>query len=106
MKQPQPVIEVKNLTKKFGTFTALNGLNLSVAKGEVHGFLGPNGSGKSTTIRILLGLLKKTSGDVKLLGGDPWSDAVKLHEKIAYVPGDTNLWPSLSGGEAIDVLLV
>ncbi|MDZ7786347.1 MAG: ABC transporter ATP-binding protein [Candidatus Saccharibacteria bacterium] len=104
MTRSNSIIEVKNLVKKFGSFTALDGLNLSVKQGEVHGFLGPNGSGKSTTIRVLLGLLKKTGGEVSLLGKDPWEDAVKLHEDIAYVPGDTSLWPTLSGGEAIDVL--
>ena len=97
-------IEVGGLVKKFGDFTALNGLDLEVATGEVHGFLGPNGAGKSTTIRILLGLLKKNSGKVSLLDGDPWTDAVTLHRRLAYVPGDVNLWPNLSGGEAIDLL--
>lgn len=100
----EKVIEVKNLVKDFGSFRALNKLNLEVNKGEVHGFLGPNGSGKSTTIRILLGLLSKTSGDAKLLGQDPWKDAVELHKRIAYVPGDVNLWPQLTGGESIDLL--
>ena len=98
------VISVKNLTKKFGNFAALDELNLEVKKGEVHGFLGPNGAGKSTTIRVLLGLLKKTSGDVTMLGKDPWADAVELHKNIAYVPGEVNLWPNLSGGEAIDLI--
>lgn len=104
MKQNTHVIEVENLVKKFGSFQALDRLNLRVNRGEVHGFLGPNGSGKSTTIRVLLGLLKKTDGTASLLGKDPWADAVELHKQIAYVPGDTNLWPTLSGGEAIDVL--
>ena len=97
------VINVKGLTKKFGKFTALDQLNLEVKQGEVHGFLGPNGSGKSTTIRVLLGLLKKTSGEVSMLGQDPWSDSVALHKRLAYVPGDVSLWPSLSGGEVIDL---
>jgi ABC-2 type transport system ATP-binding protein len=96
-------IEVSNLIKRFGSFTALNELNLRVKTGEVHGFLGPNGAGKSTTIRVLLGLLRKTSGSLRLLGGDPWDDAVQLHRRLAYVPGDVNLWPNLSGGEAIDL---
>lgn len=96
-------IVIKDLVKNFGSFTALNGLDLTVNTGEVHGFLGPNGAGKSTTIRILLGILKKTSGSVTMLGGNPWEDAVTLHSKIAYVPGDVNLWPNLSGGEAIDL---
>ena len=98
------IIEIKNLVKEFGSFRALNGLSLEVSEGEVHGFLGPNGSGKSTTIRILLGLLNKTAGDAKLLGKDPWRHSVELHKRIAYVPGDVNLWPNLSGGEAIDLL--
>lgn len=99
-----PVIEIQNLDKKFGSFTALDGLELSVRRGEVMGFLGPNGSGKSTTIRILLGLLKKTAGEVTLFGKDPWSEGVELHRRLAYVPGDVELWPNLSGGECIDLL--
>jgi ABC-2 type transport system ATP-binding protein len=90
--------------KTFGHVRALDGLDLGVAAGEVHGFLGPNGSGKSTTIRVLLGLLRASAGDVRLLGGDPWVDAVALHRRLAYVPGDVNLWPNLTGGEAIDLL--
>ena len=97
-------IRTEGLVKKFGSFTALNGLDLQVAAGEVHGFLGPNGSGKSTTIRVLLGLLRANSGSVELLGGDPWRDVVELHRRLAYVPGDVVLWPGLSGGEAIDLL--
>lgn len=98
------VIRVEGLVKTFGSTRALDGLNLTVEPGEVHGFLGPNGSGKSTTIRVLLGLLRKDAGHVRLLGGDPWRDAVALHRRLAYVPGDVNLWPNLSGGEAIDLL--
>lgn len=97
-------IVIKGLTKKFGSFTALDEFDLTVEKGEVHGFLGPNGAGKSTTIRILLGLLKKTNGSVSLFGEDPWKHAVDLHKRLAYVPGDVNFWPNLSGGEIIDVL--
>jgi ABC-2 type transport system ATP-binding protein len=97
------VLVVSDLVKKFGAFTALNKLNLNVRRGEVHGFLGPNGAGKSTTIRVLLGILQRTSGKVSVLGGDPWDDAVALHRRLAYVPGDVNLWPNLSGGEAIDL---
>jgi ABC-2 type transport system ATP-binding protein len=97
------VLVVSDLVKKFGSFTALNKLNLNVRRGEVHGFLGPNGAGKSTTIRVLLGILQRTSGKVSVLGGDPWDDAVALHRRLAYVPGDVNLWPNLSGGEAIDL---
>lgn len=98
------VIDVRGLVKTFGSFRALDRLDLSVAAGEVHGFLGPNGSGKSTTLRVLLGLLRKDSGEVRLLGGDPWADAARLHRRLAYVPGDVNLWPNLTGGEAIDLL--
>ena len=98
------IIETNGLVKKFGSVAALNGLDLAVLKGEVHGFLGPNGAGKSTTIRVLLGLLKKTSGTASLLGKDPWIEAVELHKKLAYVPGDVNFWPNLTGGEIIDIL--
>lgn len=99
----QTLIRVSGLVKKFGSFKALDGLNLEVQKGEVHGFLGPNGSGKSTTIRILLGLLRKTSGEVTMLNQDPWQNAVELHKHLAYVPGDVSLWPNLTGGEVIDL---
>ncbi|MEV0029963.1 ABC transporter ATP-binding protein [Nocardia sp. NPDC050793] len=98
------VIEVEGLRKTFGHVTALDGLNLAVREGEIHGFLGPNGAGKSTTIRVLLGILRATSGRVRLFGRDPWTDAVGLHRELAYVPGDVTLWPSLSGGETIDLL--
>ena len=97
-------ISVSGLVKTFGPTRALDGLDLEVHPGEVHGFLGPNGAGKSTTIRILLGLLRADAGDVRMLDGDPWADAVPLHRRLAYVPGDVNLWPNLSGGEAIDLL--
>ena len=97
-------IDVSGLVKRFGGFRALDELELHVATGEVHGFLGPNGAGKSTTIRVLLGLLRADAGTARLLGGDPWADAVALHRRLAYVPGDVNLWPNLSGGEAIDLL--
>jgi len=97
-------IEVRDLHKNFGAVHALDGLDLEVRHGEVHGFLGPNGAGKSTTIRILLGLVRADAGTVRLLGGDPWSDAVTLHRQLAYVPGDVALWPNLTGGETIDLL--
>ncbi|WP_405942046.1 ATP-binding cassette domain-containing protein [Streptomyces sp. NBC_00207] len=96
-------IRVAGLHKAFGRTRALDGLDLSVTTGEVHGFLGPNGAGKSTTIRILLGLLRADSGTTELLGGDPWADAVSLHRRVAYVPGDVTLWRNLSGGEVIDL---
>lgn len=98
------VIEVRELHKSFGKVQALRGLNLEVPQGQVLGFLGPNGSGKTTTIRILLGLLKSDKGTISLFGGDPWKDAVALHKKLVYVPGDVALWPKLTGGEVIDVL--
>ena len=98
------VIDIRGLHKSFGSTHALDGLDLEVATGEVHGFLGPNGAGKSTTIRVLLGLLRADAGTVRLLGGDPWRDAAALHRRLAYVPGDVNLWPNLSGGEVIDLL--
>ncbi len=97
-------ITATGLRKTFGTTTALDGLDLTVEEGEVHGFLGPNGSGKSTTIRILLGLLRKDGGEVTLLGRDPWTDAPDVHCRLAYVPGDVVLWPNLTGGEVIDLL--
>ena len=97
-------IHIQKLTKSFGKTHALRGIDLTVKQGEVHGFIGPNGAGKSTTIRILLGILRKSSGEVSLLGGDPWKDAVALHRRLVYVPGDVTLWPDLSGGEVIDLL--
>ena len=98
------VIDIRDLHKHFGHVRALDGLDLTVEEGEIHGFLGPNGAGKSTTIRVLLGVLRATSGQVRMLGRDPWADAVALHREIAYVPGDVTLWPSLTGGETIDLL--
>lgn len=98
------VVEVRGLRKNFGRVRALDGLDLQVQEGEVHGFLGPNGAGKSTTIRVLLGLVRAGSGTVRLFGRDPWRDAVELHREIAYVPGDVTLWPALTGGQTIDLL--
>ena len=100
----RPAIAVAGLVKDFGATRALDHLELVVPAGEVHGFLGPNGAGKTTTIRVLLGLLHKDGGDVSLLGGDPWGEAAVLHRRLAYVPGEVNLWPNLTGGEVIDLL--
>ncbi len=97
-------IQIEGLVKSYGRVKVLDGLNLSVRTGEVHGFLGPNGAGKSTTMRVLLGLLRADAGIIRLLGGDPFADAVSLHRRLAYVPGDVSLWPELSGGETIDLL--
>ncbi|WP_454197351.1 ABC transporter ATP-binding protein [Nocardia sp. Marseille-Q1738] len=97
-------ISIAGLTKSFGATRALDGLDLTVRTGEIHGFLGPNGSGKTTTIRVLLGLLRADSGTVRMLGGDPWSDAVALHARLAYVPGEVLLWPGITGGEVIDLM--
>ena len=98
-------LEINNLTKKFGSTTALNGINLQVAEGEVFAYIGPNGAGKSTTIRVLLGILQATAGTAKVFGLDAWQDAVQIHRRIAYVPGDVNLWPNLTGGEVIDLFV-
>jgi ABC-2 type transport system ATP-binding protein len=100
----ETAISMSGIVKTFGRTRALDGLDLQVRTGEVHGFLGPNGAGKSTTIRVLLGLLRADSGSATLLGGDPWRDATRLHSRLAYVPGDVNLWPNMSGGEVIDLL--
>ncbi|MFI5589492.1 ATP-binding cassette domain-containing protein [Amycolatopsis sp. NPDC051758] len=97
-------IRITGLRKRFGRTTALDGLDLTVETGEVHGFLGPNGAGKTTTLRVLLGLLHADAGELRLLGGDPWRDAVALHRRLAYVPGEVSLWPNLTGGEVIDLL--
>ncbi|WP_226035096.1 ABC transporter ATP-binding protein [Aquibacillus saliphilus] len=99
------ILKTNNLSKTFGKFTALAGVNLEVEKGEVVGFIGPNGAGKSTAIRVLLGILKATEGDVSIFGMDAWNDAVEIHKRVAYVPGDVNLWPNLTGGEVIDLFV-
>lgn len=98
------LVEAHALVKHFGTVTALNGLDLSVRRGEIHGFLGPNGVGKSTTIRALLGQLRLSSGTLTVFGQDAWRHAVDIHPRLAYVPGDTTLWPNLTGGQCIDLL--
>lgn len=99
------VLKTMNLTKRFGRFTALDGVNIELNKGEVFGFIGPNGAGKSTAIRVLLGILKATEGEVTIFGQDAWADAVEIHKRVAYVPGDVNLWPNLTGGEVIDLFV-
>ncbi|MGY0400751.1 ATP-binding cassette domain-containing protein [Carnobacterium jeotgali] len=99
------LVEVKGLTKRFGKFTAVKNVNLSVNEGEIYGFIGPNGTGKSTTIRVLLGMLKPSEGQVTIFGKDAWKDAVAIHKRVAYVSGDANLWPNLTGGEVIDLFL-
>jgi ABC-2 type transport system ATP-binding protein len=100
-----PILNVSNVTKKFGKFTALDKINLQVEKGDVYGFIGPNGAGKTTTIRILLGILKATEGKATIFGKDVWNDAVEIHKRVAYVPGEVNLWPNLTGGEVIDLFV-
>src|SRR5699024_8709916 len=97
------ILNISNVTKKFGKFTALDKINLQVNKGEIYGFIGPNGAGKTTAIRILLGILKASEGQATIFGKDAWKDAVEIHKNIAYVPGDVNLWPNLTGGEVIDL---
>jgi ABC-2 type transport system ATP-binding protein len=99
------IIQINKLKKKFGNFVALKGVEMTVKQGEVHAFLGPNGAGKTTTIRCLLGILKASGGEVKIFGQDAWKDAVELHKRLAYVPGDVNLWDNLTGGEVIDLFL-
>ncbi|MBT2571354.1 ABC transporter ATP-binding protein [Planococcus sp. ISL-110] len=99
------VLRTIDLTKKFGDFAALDGVNIEVGKGEVYGFIGPNGSGKSTTLRVLLGILKATEGRAEIFGKDSWKDAVEIHKRVAYVPGEVNLWPNLTGGEVIDLFV-
>jgi len=99
------VIEIKSLVKKFGAFTALDGINLELSSGEALAFMGPNGAGKTTTIRVLLGILRANSGDVRIFGEDVWANAVTLHRRISFVPGDVNLWSNLTGGEVIDLFM-
>lgn len=98
-----PVLEVKNLTKRFGSVTAVDGINLSLEPGEVFGYIGPNGAGKTTTINLLLGILRASSGSAEIFGMDAWKDAVDIHKRVSFVPGDVNLWPNLTGGEVIDL---
>lgn len=99
------IVRISSLIKKFGNFTALDGIDLEVKRGEIYGFIGPNGAGKTTTIRVLLGILKATGGEVKVFGMDAWKDAVEIHKRVAYVPGEVNLWPNLTGGEVIDLFI-
>ena len=97
------IVQTVDLRKSFGSVQALNGLDLVVRGGQIHGFIGPNGAGKTTTIRILLGMLKPSSGQASLFGRDAWRDAVDIHRRTAYVPGEVSLWPNLTGGEALDL---
>lgn len=99
------IVQVQNVEKRFGSFQALNKINLQVNKGEVFGFIGPNGAGKSTTIRVLLGIIQASAGSAKIFGMDVWKEAVQIHHRIAYVPGDVHLWENLTGGEVIDIFL-
>jgi len=99
------IVSVQNLSKRFGKFEALRDVNFEVHEGEVFGFIGPNGAGKSTTIRVLLGILQASSGSARVFGQDAWKDAVEIHKRIAYVPGDVNLWPNMTGGEVIDLFV-
>lgn len=99
------IVEVRGLTKTFGELTALDQIDLTIEKGEIYGFIGPNGAGKSTTLRILLGLLKADKGKIQIFNRDAWKDSVEIHKRVAYVPGDVNLWPNLTGGEVIDLFL-
>lgn len=99
------VLHINQLSKRFGKFQALKDVSFSIEKGEIFGFIGPNGAGKSTTIRTLLGILKPSSGSASIFGMDVWKESVAIHERIAYVPGDANLWPNLTGGEVIDLFL-
>lgn len=101
----QPILKSHQLAKRFGQFQALSDVTLTVNPGEVFGFIGPNGAGKSTTIRILLGLIRATGGSATIFGHDVWRDSVAIHQRLAYVPGDVYLWPNLTGGETIDLLL-
>ena len=99
------IVRISSLIKRFGNFTALDGIDLEVKRGEIYGFIGPNGAGKTTTIRVLLGILRASRGKAKIFGMDAWKDAVEIHKNIAYVPGEVNLWPNLTGGEVIDLFM-
>jgi len=100
-----PVIEIEKLVKRFGRFTALDGVDFELDEGEVHAYLGPNGAGKTTTIRVILGILRATSGSARIFGEDAWKHSVELHKRLAFVPGEVNLWDNLTGGEVIDLML-
>jgi ABC-2 type transport system ATP-binding protein len=97
-------IQTHQLTKRYGSFTALDTLDLEVRQGEVLGYLGPNGAGKTTTIRLLLGLIRASSGRATLFGLDAEKDKLAVHKRLAYVPGEANLWPSLTGEETLHLL--
>ena len=105
MMENQLVLDVQGLKKSFGKVAALKDVNLQLHSGELLGFIGPNGAGKSTTIRVILGLIKESSGSATVFGEDAWKDSVKIHKNLAYVPGDVYLWPNLTGGQTIDMLL-
>jgi ABC-2 type transport system ATP-binding protein len=97
-------IRTEQLTKRYGQTTALDSLDLEIEQGEVFGYLGPNGAGKSTTLALLLGLIRPTSGQARIFGLDVWRDAPAVHRRVAYVPSEANLWPSLTGAEALRFL--
>ena len=99
------ILKMSNVSKKFGNFKALDKVNLELEKGDIYGFIGPNGAGKTTAIRVLLGILKATDGNAQIFGKEVWKDAVEIHKNLAYVPGDVNLWPNLTGGEVIDLFI-
>ncbi len=97
-------IRTQQLTKQYGSATVLDALDLEIEAGEVFGYLGPNGAGKSTTIAILLGLIRPTSGSARIFDLDVWDDAATIHRRLAHVPSEANLWPSLTGAEVLEFL--
>ncbi|WP_079529261.1 ABC transporter ATP-binding protein [Halobacillus hunanensis] len=99
------IVNIQGLQKCFGKFRALSDVSFTVNAGEVVGFIGPNGAGKSTTIRILLGIINRESGNAEIFGKDVWKDSLEIHKRISYVPGDVTLWGNLTGGEIIDLFL-
>jgi ABC-2 type transport system ATP-binding protein len=97
-------VRTRGLTKRYRRVTALDSLDLDVRAGEVLGFLGPNGAGKTTTIRLLLGLIRPTAGTAEIFGLDAQADKIAAHARVAYVPGEAALWPSLTGADTLDLL--